>query len=137
MPFLADDAWPDGLRIIFDHARTRNATLQNRYYGPYDKLLNYCFGDSFTLIFYDSLRGPLDAVDFIIFLVVYDTTPTTNRSSSRRSQGRQLGPESGAPVSRGQAAAREIRAVARRVSPSSPLGPQPDGYFDARILWRL
>lgn len=76
MPFSADDAWPAGLHIIFDHARTKHATFENRYYGPYDKLLNYCFGESFT--YYVAPQSPprddsRDAVDFIVFLVVYDT----------------------------------------------------------------
>jgi hypothetical protein len=49
--------------------------FENRYYGPYDKLLNYCFGDSFT--FYVAPQNPprddsRDAADFIVFLVVFD-----------------------------------------------------------------
>ncbi|KAI8989015.1 hypothetical protein BD414DRAFT_322776 [Trametes punicea] len=51
MPFESDNAWPTGLVMIFDHARARYATFESHYYGPYDKLLNYCFGTSFQ--FYD------------------------------------------------------------------------------------
>jgi hypothetical protein len=49
MPFSTDTAcsWPPGLRTIFDICRQQREPLENRYYGPYDKLLNYCFGDSF------------------------------------------------------------------------------------------
>ena len=56
------------------HFRPR-ATFENRYYGPYDKLLNYCFGDTFK--FYVAPQNPLrddncDIADFIVFLVVFD-----------------------------------------------------------------
>jgi hypothetical protein len=72
MPFQQDSVWPAGLLTIFDHARAKNTMFENRYYGPYDKLLNYCFGDSFS--FY---VAPLnltrddgrDSIDFVIFLV--------------------------------------------------------------------
>ncbi len=75
MPFQQDNAWPAGLLTIFDHARAKHTTFENRYYGPYDKLLNYCFGDNFK--FYIAPQSPprddsRDAVDFIVFLVVFD-----------------------------------------------------------------
>ena len=56
MPFQTDDTWPAGLLTIFNHARAKRTSSENRYYGPYDKLLNYCFGDSFT--FYLAPQNP-------------------------------------------------------------------------------
>ena len=42
MPFSTDTAWPQSLHTIFDICRQqREPSLENRYYGPYDKLLNY------------------------------------------------------------------------------------------------
>lgn len=76
MPFLSADGWPAGLLTIFDHARAKRTSFESRYYGPYDKLLNYCFGDDFT--FYVAPQNPprddgRDAVDFIVFFVVFDS----------------------------------------------------------------
>jgi hypothetical protein len=54
--------------------RTRQAHIvRNRYYGPYDKFLNYCFGESFT--FYIAPQNPLrdDSRDSVVFLVVFDS----------------------------------------------------------------
>jgi hypothetical protein len=48
MPFFADKSWPASLVKVFESYRDKNKLLENRYYGPSDKLLNYCFGDSFT-----------------------------------------------------------------------------------------
>src|SRR6266545_5133675 len=45
MPFSTDNSWPAGLLNIFEICRKVNSPLENRYYGPYDKLINYCFGD--------------------------------------------------------------------------------------------
>ncbi|KAH7913344.1 hypothetical protein BJ138DRAFT_1059193 [Hygrophoropsis aurantiaca] len=75
MQFLTDYTWPVGLLTIFEHAHAKNTTFENRYFGPYDKLLNYCFGDSFT--FYVAPQSPprddrQDAVDFMVFFVVFD-----------------------------------------------------------------
>ena len=75
MPFESDENWPAGLITIFDHARAKRTTFENRYYGPYDKLLNYCFGESFT--YYIDPQKPLrddsrDA-DFVFFLVVLNS----------------------------------------------------------------
>jgi hypothetical protein len=76
MPFSTDTAWPQGLRTIFDICCQQCEPLENCYYGPYDKLLNYCFSDSFQY-FVAPQRPPSDltlhdTVDFIIFLVVFD-----------------------------------------------------------------
>ncbi|KAF8522640.1 hypothetical protein BU17DRAFT_44635 [Hysterangium stoloniferum] len=73
MSFLTDNSWPAGLVTIFDHARAKH--VENRYYGPYDKLLNYCFGSNFT--FYVAPQNPpteksRETVDFIVFIVVFD-----------------------------------------------------------------
>ena len=48
MSFLAANAWPVGLLNIFEHDRANRLTFEDRYRGPYDKLLNYCFGNDFT-----------------------------------------------------------------------------------------
>lgn len=74
MPFQSDDTWPAGLITIFNHARAKRTTFEHRYYGPYDKLLKYCFGESFT--FYVAPQNPprddsCDAID--VFLVVFDS----------------------------------------------------------------
>jgi hypothetical protein len=63
------------LITIFNHARAKRTVFENHYYGPYDKLLNYCFGDSFN--FYVAPQNPprddsRDAIDSI-FLVVFDS----------------------------------------------------------------
>src|SRR5258708_7632743 len=80
MPSSTDPAWLQGLRTIFDICRQQREPLENRYYGPYDKLLNYCFGDSFQY-FVAPQRPPSgsnltlrDTVDFVtvVFLVVFD-----------------------------------------------------------------
>jgi hypothetical protein len=74
MPFQSDNTWPAGLITIFNHARARHTTFKSRYYGPYDKLLNYCFGESFN--FYVAPHSPpssSDAIDSVVFLVVFDS----------------------------------------------------------------
>ena len=72
MSFQSGDTWPIGLLTNFSHARAKRTSFENRYYGPYDKLLNYCFGESFT--FYIAPQNPLrdDSRDSVIFLVVFD-----------------------------------------------------------------
>ncbi|OCH90585.1 hypothetical protein OBBRIDRAFT_793139 [Obba rivulosa] len=73
MPFLSDNAWPAGLRTIFEHCGAEYSAFENRYYGPYDKLLNYCFGESFTYYVapQSSRDDGGDAVDFIVSFVVF------------------------------------------------------------------
>ncbi|KAF8882865.1 hypothetical protein BD779DRAFT_1749785 [Infundibulicybe gibba] len=48
MPFLSDTTWPTGLLEIFDicsqELESRHGDFENRYNGPYNKLLTYCFG---------------------------------------------------------------------------------------------
>jgi hypothetical protein len=77
MSFSTDTAWPQGLRTIFDNCRQQHAEpFENQYYGPYIKLLSYCFGESFQ--FFVAPQNPLsdlaprDTVDFGVFLVVFD-----------------------------------------------------------------
>ena len=72
MSFQSGDTWPIVLLTNFSHARAKRTSFENRYYGPYDKLLNYCFGESFT--FYIVPQNPLrdDSRDSVIFLVVFD-----------------------------------------------------------------
>ncbi|KAK2467553.1 hypothetical protein APHAL10511_000408 [Amanita phalloides] len=73
MPFQSDQTWPGGLLTIFNHARANRTSFESRYYGPYDKLLNYCFGESFT--FYVAPQNPPrdGSIDFVVFLVVFDS----------------------------------------------------------------
>jgi hypothetical protein len=76
MSFQTDKAWPAGLLTIFEHGRARHTTFENRYYGPYNKLLSHCFGSGFY--FYVAPQSPprddrRDTVDFIVFLVVFDS----------------------------------------------------------------
>jgi len=76
MPFQTDNAWPAGLLTIFEHGRARHSTFENCYHGPYNKLLNYCFGSKFT--FYVAPQNPpasnsRDTVDFVVFLVVFNS----------------------------------------------------------------
>ena len=76
MPFSQDNAWPAGLHTIFANARDRrHATFDERYNGPYDKLLNYCFGDGFK--FYVAAYNPpeddgRERLDCIVSMVVFD-----------------------------------------------------------------
>ncbi|KAF9477781.1 hypothetical protein BDN70DRAFT_880799 [Pholiota conissans] len=46
MPFSTDTSWPPGLLKMFEACR--NKPEDYCFYGPYDKLLNYCFGDNFN-----------------------------------------------------------------------------------------
>ncbi|TEB37923.1 hypothetical protein FA13DRAFT_712282 [Coprinellus micaceus] len=76
MSLLTSEAWPVGLLNIFEHNRDNHSTFENRYRGPYDKLLNYCFGDGFT--FYVGLHNPpvesRDSVDsdtLVLFVVFH------------------------------------------------------------------
>ncbi|KAK0449326.1 hypothetical protein EV421DRAFT_1410337 [Armillaria borealis] len=68
MPFSTDTNWPQGLCKIFSICRQQNQPFEYRYYGPYDKLLNYCFEtDSFQ--FFVAPQYPpseLSARDFIV-----------------------------------------------------------------------
>ena len=77
MPFTRDTAWPRGLLAIFERARARATTFEDRYYGPYDKLLNYCFGQSFK--FYVAPQCPprdgrCESADFVVSFVVCDAS---------------------------------------------------------------
>lgn len=77
MPFETDTTWPAGLLNIFQICRQDLQHLENRYYGPYNKLLSYCFGpESFDFFVAPqsppSEFSPRDTVDFIVFLVVFD-----------------------------------------------------------------
>ncbi|KAF8811370.1 hypothetical protein BYT27DRAFT_6464062 [Phlegmacium glaucopus] len=78
MPFPNDVTWPAGLLTIFEICRGEHQLLENRYYGPYTKLLTYCFGpDSFEYFVAPqnplSASNPRDTIDFVVFLVVFDT----------------------------------------------------------------
>ena len=79
MPFSTDTNWPQGLRTIFDidiRSEHISEPFENCYYGPYIKLLNYCFGDSFQ--YFVAPQIPLSDTSFseldsgFAFLVVFD-----------------------------------------------------------------
>ena len=76
MLFLTDNTWPAELLTIFEQCCAKHETFENCYYGPYDKLLNYCFRSNFT--FYIAPQSPPndnshDTIDFIVFLVVFNS----------------------------------------------------------------
>jgi len=73
---LTDTAWPDGLLTIFQNCRKDLELLDTQYYGPYTKLLNYCFGEGFE--FFVAPQNPQcdrwkdDTAGPVVFLVVFD-----------------------------------------------------------------
>ncbi|PPQ88996.1 hypothetical protein CVT25_005094 [Psilocybe cyanescens] len=76
VPLTTDTAWPAGLLKIFEVCRHELQPLENRYYGPYNKLLTYCFGpDSYEFFIAPHSPpaefSPRDTVDFV-FLIVFD-----------------------------------------------------------------
>ncbi|KAK2467505.1 hypothetical protein APHAL10511_000360 [Amanita phalloides] len=77
MPLSTDTTWPACLLKIFEICRNKLQPLESRYYGPYTKLLTYCFGpDSFDFfVAPQSLPSEVslhDAIDFVVFLIVFD-----------------------------------------------------------------
>lgn len=44
--------WPAGLLTLFKNDRAKHFPFENRYYGHYNTLLNYCFGPEFTFYKY-------------------------------------------------------------------------------------
>ena len=75
MPFSTDVNWPKGLLDIFNISRNKNAPLQSRYYGPYDRLFNYAVIEGSFTFFLAPQTAPdetstRDAVDFVVFMVV-------------------------------------------------------------------
>ncbi|KAF8192776.1 hypothetical protein K438DRAFT_2134248 [Mycena galopus ATCC 62051] len=55
MPFDTDNSCPAGLIVIFEHARTLErpvpqSSLEDQYYGPYNKMLNCCFSGNFDFV---------------------------------------------------------------------------------------
>ncbi len=77
MPFEKEDQWPAGLLKIFEIARGATSTLENRYYGACDALLNHCFmTDDFTYIvsprYSPANDRTTETVYFLVLLVVGD-----------------------------------------------------------------
>ncbi|KAK6981425.1 hypothetical protein R3P38DRAFT_3114171 [Favolaschia claudopus] len=74
MPFDTDADWPAPLKTIFEVSRATLGTLEHRYYGPYDKLLNYCFNgfDYFVAPQAPPRNDTTETVDFVVYLVVMD-----------------------------------------------------------------
>ena len=82
MPFPTDTNWPQGLLNIFDVCRRPSkqltrTTVEARYYGPYDRLLNYAMVEG-SFAFFLAPQAvpdeyfPHDALAFIVFLVVFN-----------------------------------------------------------------
>ena len=72
MPFSTDVNWPQGLLDIFND---QNALIESRYYGPYDRLLNYAVIEgSFTFFVAPQTAShetsPRDTIEFVVFMVV-------------------------------------------------------------------
>jgi hypothetical protein len=70
--------WPKDLLDIFDICRSQNVPCPSRYYGPYNKLLDYALMDHpFTFIIFpqkvapDDL-SPYEATDSVFRLVVFN-----------------------------------------------------------------
>ncbi|GJJ06981.1 hypothetical protein Clacol_001179 [Clathrus columnatus] len=75
MPFSTDATWPKDLLTIFDiyrHHDDSDELPENRYYGPYNKLLNYCFSDFIAPHQHFGDLTLSDTVDVIVFLIVFD-----------------------------------------------------------------
>ena len=76
MAFKNDTAWPEDLLALFTRQPTRMATLERRYYGPDDKLLNYCIGESFNFYVASQKSSDDERRDIFKFdsisIVVYD-----------------------------------------------------------------
>ncbi|KAJ6524279.1 hypothetical protein DFH09DRAFT_1189771 [Mycena vulgaris] len=75
MPFNTDTEWPPRLVTIFEISRKFHGSLENRYYGPYDKMLNYCFGEGFDFIVAPQAPPADDTrktVNFIVYILVLD-----------------------------------------------------------------
>ena len=77
MSFLTGATWPAGLVKIFEICRKDFNQYEGRYYGPYNKLLSYCFGPNSFEFFVapqgpPGERAPREAVDPIVFFVVFD-----------------------------------------------------------------
>ncbi|KAF9004911.1 hypothetical protein BDZ89DRAFT_1120596 [Hymenopellis radicata] len=75
-PFSADTTWPDGLLTIFRNCRQAPTLPNNRYCGPYNKLLTYCFGPN-SFEFFVAPEAPEEGppgqgANFYVFIVVYD-----------------------------------------------------------------
>jgi len=75
MPFATDVNWPQGLLTIFNTGCNKNAPLESRYYGPYDRLFNYAVIEGSFTFFLAPQTAPdetsaRDAVDFVVFMVV-------------------------------------------------------------------
>jgi hypothetical protein len=60
---------------MFDSVRTERTPFEDRWNGPYDKLLNYCFGESRD--FYVAVKNVSSDVryskDIILFMVVFNS----------------------------------------------------------------
>ncbi|KAJ6463526.1 hypothetical protein C8R45DRAFT_878456 [Mycena sanguinolenta] len=80
MPFETDTSWPHGLITTFERARVLERpvplrSLADRYYGPYNKLLVYCFGENFDFVVGpqvppdDTSQGAFDFVNIVVSTV--------------------------------------------------------------------
>ncbi|KAF8305800.1 uncharacterized protein EI90DRAFT_2986909 [Cantharellus anzutake] len=76
LAFQTANSWPDGLCAILEYSRAEYVTVEERYYGPYIKLSQYCFGDGFDFYVTPRFPTPDDVRDgtetSTIFLAVLD-----------------------------------------------------------------
>ncbi|KAF7340991.1 hypothetical protein MSAN_02084500 [Mycena sanguinolenta] len=75
MPFATDTQWPEGLLTIFTVSRRGSGSPEDWYSGPYDKMLNYCFGDGFDFIVARQAPPAHDSggnLDFLVHVLVLD-----------------------------------------------------------------
>lgn len=81
MPFPTDTNWPKGLLSIFDVCRNQKPTVMTpfvaRYYGPYDKLLNYAMIEGSFAFFLAPQAVPdetslQDNLNLVISLVIFN-----------------------------------------------------------------
>ncbi|KAJ6632416.1 hypothetical protein B0H10DRAFT_2427126 [Mycena sp. CBHHK59/15] len=71
--FVTDTVWPLQLKNIFTDFRDTHCSLEDHYYGAYDKLLNYCFGPGFDFVIYPQAPPTENARDTdSLYFVVRD-----------------------------------------------------------------
>ncbi|KAJ7781838.1 hypothetical protein DFH07DRAFT_1055407 [Mycena maculata] len=72
MPFETDTKWPDRLVTIFTVSRRIPGSLEDCYSGPYDKMLNYCFGEGFDFFVAPQVPPADETRKTVIYLLVLD-----------------------------------------------------------------
>jgi hypothetical protein len=75
--FREDDMWPSGILTIFEIAHREKGRM-NRYFPPYNKLLEYCFGPDEFRFCIGPQKPPemrnknlkIDPVSFVVYTIV-------------------------------------------------------------------